>query len=120
MTAATPISTALTDAAERSRLRFIPPRSTRPAIRVPDARSPRARPILPRQESRFLHEHDVASLLARHPGLVFLSAQGSLVECPRFKEILPVGGRTHLLQQVHVLPDLLGGNPARHENAAQH
>src|SRR2546428_2401356 len=28
----------------------------------------------------------------------------------------PVGGRTHLLQQVHVVLDLLGGHPARHEN----
>src|SRR5256885_15890096 len=40
-----------------------------------DALSPRVHPILPRQESRFLHEHDMPRLLARHPGLVFFSAQ---------------------------------------------
>src|SRR3989449_6899816 len=36
-----------------------------PQSGVLDARYPRARPILPRQEARFLHEHDVPRLLAR-------------------------------------------------------
>src|ERR1041385_2528083 len=121
MTTATPISTALTDAAERCCSLSIPS-SIRPS-RNPGFWPPRARgvrPILPRQESRFLHEHDVPRLLARHPGLVFLSVQGSLVERPRFEEARPLRGRTHLLQQVHVELDLLGGHPARHENPAQH
>src|SRR6266849_904610 len=102
MTAATPISTALTDAAERCCSLSIPS-SIRPSrnlgLWTRGVRSPRVHPILPRQESRLLHEHDVPRLLARHPGFVFLSAQGSLVECPRFKETLPVGGLAHLLQQ---------------------
>src|SRR5205814_470080 len=106
MATATPISTALTDAAERCCSLSIPPRS--------------ARPILLRQESRFPHEHDMPRLLARDPGFVFLSAQGRLVECPRFEEARPVGRCTYLLQQVHVVLDLLGGHPARHENPAQH
>ena len=59
-------------------------------------------------------------LLARDPGFVFLSAQGRLVECPRFEEARPVGRCTYLLQQVHVVLDLLGGHPTRHENPAQH
>src|SRR4029077_276270 len=115
MTAATPISTALTDAAERCFSLSIP-------SSIPPSRNPGFWTRLPllRQESRLLHEHHVPRLLARHPGLVFLSAQRSLVECPRFKEGPPVGGLAHLLQQVHVVLDLLGGNSARHENAAQH
>src|SRR4029077_7328861 len=115
MTAAKPISTALTDAAERCCSLSIP-------WPIRPSRNPGFWTRLPllRQESRLLHEHDVPRLLARHPSLVFLSAQGSLVECPRFKEALPVGGLAHLLQQVHVVFELLGGNPAWHEDAAQH
>src|SRR5882672_9067207 len=108
MTTATPISTALTDAAERCCSLSIPSSirpSRNPGFRTPGVRSPRVRPILPRQESGVLHEHDVPRLLARHPGFVFLSAQGRLVECPRFEEALPVGGFTHLLQQIHVILD---------------
>src|SRR6267378_7918518 len=95
------------------------PRSPSPRLRarlqptiIGARRSPPARrSTSPRQESRFLHEHDVPRLLARHPGFIILSAQGGLVERPRFEEARPVGGRTHFLQQVNVVLDLIGGHP---------
>src|SRR5258706_6212689 len=95
-----------------------PPRPAQPAIIGARERiAPARRGTSFRQESRFPHEHDVPRLLARHPVLVFFSAQGRLVERPRFKETLPVGGLAHFLQQIHVVRDLLGAHPARHENA---
>src|SRR6266478_6333296 len=91
-----------------------------PQSGVLDARYLRARPILPRQEARFLHEHDVPRLLARHPGFVFLPGQGGLVERALLQKALPIGGFPHLLQQVDVVLFLLVGHTTGHENAAQH
>src|SRR6267143_3718728 len=105
MTAATPISTALTDAAEPCSPFSIPPPRSAPTSSARGGHPPARRRTSSRQESRFLHEHDVPRFLARHPGFVFLSAQGRLVERPRFEEARPVGRRTHLLQQVHVVLD---------------
>ena len=57
----------------------------------------RVRPILLRQESRFLHEHHVPRLFARHPGFVFLPGQRGLVERALLQKALPIGGFPHLL-----------------------
>src|SRR5438132_164519 len=82
--------------------------------------SPRVRPILLRQESRFLHEHHVPRLFARHPGFVFLPGQRGLVERALLQKALPIWSFPHLLQQVDVVLFLLLGHTTGHENAAQH
>src|SRR5438034_11206479 len=109
MTTATPISTALTDAAEPCSPFSIPPPRSAPADIIGARRSPPARRrTSSRQKSRFLHEHDVPRLLARDPGFVVLSAPGRLVECRRFEEARPAGRRPYLLQRVDAVLDLLG------------
>src|SRR5712664_2047031 len=119
MTTATPISTALTDAAECCCSLSIPSSirpSRNPGFWTRGVRTPRVRPILLRQESRFLHEHDVPRLLARHPGFVFLPGQRGLVERALLQKALPIGGFPYLLQQVDVVLFLLLGHPTGHEN----
>src|SRR5439155_25576845 len=118
MTTATPISTALTDAAECCCSLSIPS-SIRPRCGVLDAwvPTPRVHPILLRQESRFPHEQDVPRLLARHPGFVFPPGQRGLVERALLQKALPIGGFPHLLQQVDVVLFVLLGHTTGHEDA---
>src|SRR6266852_137512 len=100
MTTATPVSTALIDAAERCCSLSIPSSirpSRDPGLWTRGVRTPRVHPILPRQESRFPHEQDVPRFLARHPGFVFLPGQRGLVERALLQEALPIGGFPHLL-----------------------
>src|SRR5215470_6079603 len=119
ITAATPTSTARTDAAERSS-----PFSTSTLL---DATAPAAgiapaaeRLRLPSQEPRFLHEEDVPRFLASDPRLVLLAVEGRLVERALLEEILPFRRLANLLHQVDVVLDLVRGHASRHEYAAQH
>src|SRR5256885_2792796 len=122
MATATPTSTALTDAADLcSSFSTPPPPRSAPADVIGARRSPPARRrTSSRQESRFLHEHDVPRLLARHPGFVILSAQRGLVERPLLEKTLPLGGLANLLEQVDIELNLIGRHAAGHENPAQH
>src|SRR5215472_1963281 len=119
ITTATPISTARTDAAERSS-----PFSTSNLL---DATAPAAgiapaaeRLRLPGQEPRFLHEEDVPRFLASDPGFVLLAGEGCLIERALLEEVLPFRRLANLLHEVDVVLHLVRGHASRHEDAAQH
>src|SRR5215831_4933767 len=98
---ATPISTARTEAADRS-----PLFSTSIVLernRTRRRASPAAgRPPLSGEEPRFLHEKDVARFLARDPGLVLLAGERRLVERALLQEIFPLRRLANLLHKVDV------------------
>src|SRR5713226_2511476 len=111
-TAATPISTALTDAADCCFSFSIP-------VAPLDALTRLLCDLLGEEPGLF-HEHDVPRLLASHPGLVVLPVQSGLVERALLKETLPIGGFPHFLENVDVVLHLLLSDAAGHENPAQH
>src|SRR5512145_126974 len=72
------------------------------------------------EEAGGLHELPVALLFLGHPVGVLLADEGGLVEGALFHELLPLGRGHDLLEEVHVVLHLVGLDPGRGEDAAQH
>src|SRR5688572_32054237 len=76
--------------------------------------------LLPRDKAGGFHELNMPRFLARDPVGVLLAGERGGVERALLHQLLPLGRRHHLLEEIVVVAHVLGLHARGHEDAAQH